>query len=170
MFKTKNCPYCGNLVRDEAVFCLDCGSRINGGKAAGEKTIAEEDSTDKIEVVTSKEPAPLVDLLSDFSELDSESPACFKVVEGIDKGLEIPLEKTIYIGRLKRENSVALGDPFISREHLVINQAEGKYILENLSKTNGTLINGKQTDKHILADGDTVEIGYTVMTFNLKTD
>lgn len=168
MFETKVCPFCGNQVRQEAVFCLDCGKRVDGHTEQLGEAIED---TNKIETAFTSKPLVFDDLFNDDLMVETDAAAFFKVVEGVDKGLEIPLKGRVYIGRIKRGEGVALSDPFVSRQHLIVNKIGEDYILENLSKTNGTAVNGRRVvNEHTLVPGDLVEIGYTVMSFRLKTD
>lgn len=166
MFQTKTCPNCGNGVRDEAVFCLDCGKRIDG-KSESPQDVGN--ITDRIDTIEAHGTAPEREEFDDGFGAETDASAFFKVVEGVDKGRQILLsDKKVRIGRLKRNDAFALEDPFVSREHLVISWQRGKFFLESLSDTNGTFVNGARITDHVLAHGDVVEIGYTVMTFHVK--
>ena len=47
----------------------------------------------------------------------------------------------------------------VSREHARIVQEEGRYIIEDLGSTNGTIVNGERVDRAALEPGDEIEIG-----------
>lgn len=49
----------------------------------------------------------------------------------------------VTIGR-NRKSDIYINDPFMSKEHARIFLEEGKYYLEDLKSTNGTLLNGKE--------------------------
>lgn len=167
MFKSKACPHCGNAVREEASFCLDCGLRIDGDEDDTPTNIHE--VTEKMRAIKLEEPIPLtiVDLIP---EPDEAAVAFLKIEAGSDKGQNIPLHETLFIGRIKRRDGFRVTDPYVSREHAVIERSGDGFILKNLSETNGTTVNGRQTENHSLTAGDVVEIGYTVMTFHLSAD
>lgn len=74
------------------------------------------------------------------------------------------LEKDRFVIGRKKETDVHLNDQGVSKEHAVILTVGNDQILEDLKSTNGTQVNGKKIDKHILQNGDVVEIG----RYNLK--
>ncbi len=57
------------------------------------------------------------------------------------------------------ENDLLLNHPTVSRTHAGICEVAGLFWLTNLSKSNGTLVNGKLTDLTYLDTGDTIQIG-----------
>ena len=67
------------------------------------------------------------------------------------------------IGR-KKDTQIHLNDQGVSKEHAVILTVGNDQILEDLNSTNGTQVNGKKVEKHILQNGDVIEIG----RYNLK--
>jgi pSer/pThr/pTyr-binding forkhead associated (FHA) protein len=72
---------------------------------------------------------------------------------------EFPLEKErVTIGR-KETNDIHIDNLAVSGNHAVIVTILNDSFLEDLNSTNGTLVNGKQVQKHFLQDGDVVEIG-----------
>lgn len=69
------------------------------------------------------------------------------------------LEDTITIGR-KKENNVAINDPYISNQHLKITLDEGKFFIEDLDSANGTYLDGDRiTDVLRLKNGDRIKFG-----------
>ncbi|MFZ5555422.1 MAG: FHA domain-containing protein [Pseudomonadota bacterium] len=72
---------------------------------------------------------------------------------------EFPLDKErVTIGR-KETNDIHIDNLAVSGNHAVIVTILNDSFLEDLNSTNGTLVNGKQVQKHFLQDGDVVEIG-----------
>ncbi len=41
----------------------------------------------------------------------------------------------------------------------------GEYVLTDLGSTNGTIVNDEPVGEHVLADGDRITIGNTVLEF-----
>jgi len=68
------------------------------------------------------------------------------------------------IGRLP-DCEVHLADPGASRHHARITHGDGGYVLADLGSTNGTLVNDHPVSEHVLADGDRITIGTTVLEF-----
>jgi diguanylate cyclase (GGDEF)-like protein len=56
-----------------------------------------------------------------------------------------------------------LVDEGISREHVRLNKAEGRVVLEDLGSTNGTYCNGQRVARHPLVEGDKILIGSTTI-------
>jgi len=144
MFKDKKCPHCGKTIRNKAVFCLDCGRSVDGQ----ESYIGNSANDFHLEGCVAEKIG---------------SPPFLRVIKGPDLDAVIELGKKIIIGRLRESDNVVLSDPYISRQHLSITDIGGQYRLKNISKTNGTKVNGEEVDSRLLQDGDVIEIGYTVM-------
>lgn len=68
------------------------------------------------------------------------------------------------IGRLAG-CEVELADPGASRRHAEVRRESDGYVLHDLGSTNGTLVNDEPTSRHILADGDRITIGRTILEF-----
>jgi hypothetical protein len=64
----------------------------------------------------------------------------------------------ITIGR-KPHNDIQIDNPVISGEHAAIMTILQDSFLEDLDSTNGTLVNGRQIQKHALRHNDVIEIG-----------
>jgi pSer/pThr/pTyr-binding forkhead associated (FHA) protein len=62
---------------------------------------------------------------------------------------------------------VRVQDPEVSREHCSIKLRDGVPVLTDLGSANGTLLNGRAVDEHVLADGDEIRIGSTVLRFQV---
>lgn len=73
-------------------------------------------------------------------------------------------DQTTLIGRVD-ECSVTLDDPKVSRRHAEIRPAGDGYRLIDLGSTNGTEVNGRQVSDQVLAEGDRIRIGDSVLVF-----
>ena len=81
----------------------------------------------------------------------------------IDKG-------RITIGR-RSGSGICLDDPGVSKEHAVIQTVGNDHIFEDLGSTNGSTINGSRIAKHILQNGDVIELGaYQLKYANIKAN
>lgn len=86
------------------------------------------------------------------------------VVKGLRQGQEFLLGEVTTIGR-SGENDIILEDPAVSRQHAKI-RLEGKdFVIYNLGATNPPKVNGAEINRHVLTDGDCLEIGQTVLVF-----
>ncbi len=72
---------------------------------------------------------------------------------------DIALDKErMTIGR-RPGNDIHIDNLAVSGEHAVITTIGKDAFLEDLGSTNGTLVNGKPVTKHILQNGDVIELG-----------
>ncbi len=78
-------------------------------------------------------------------------------------GTAIGVEERLVFGRQTEGPGQLANDPELSRHHAEITrQAAGEYVLEDLSSTNGTYVNGTRlTEPAVLTLGDTIELGTT---------
>jgi len=92
------------------------------------------------------------------------------VRDGFHAGYVFPLNPEVTtVGRVGG-NDIILDDEAISKHHLKIraekdDDGKSRFVLHDLATANGTLVNGEETFKHSLADGDEVEIGQTHLVF-----
>lgn len=76
-------------------------------------------------------------------------------------GLEIG---AVTIGRAE-SNTLVLPDACASRHHVRIDCGEDRYVLTDCGSKNGTFVNGKRAQAHVLAEGDEILVGDTEMRF-----
>lgn len=76
---------------------------------------------------------------------------------------ELNQEETT-IGR-KPETTIHIDNLAVSSKHARVLKIGKKVILEDLGSTNGTLVNGQETSKHILNNGDVITVGKHTLTF-----
>ena len=72
------------------------------------------------------------------------------------------------IGR-SRQCDITLDDPNISREHAEVRPSNGAWFVRDLGSTNGTALNGRRVNgSEQVNPGDTIEIGTSVITFEVE--
>lgn len=76
------------------------------------------------------------------------------------------LRRPIIIGRSSRCD-VTLDDKLISRNHCRISALEDTWLVEDLGSHNGTCVNGIEVKRHVLAEGDRIELGEVLIEFHL---
>lgn len=92
-------------------------------------------------------------------------PGKLIVIYGTDLGRQYRLgPERLLIGRIHRSD-ILIEDSSVSREHAAIERKDGRFILEDLKSTNGTLINGESVDVRVLNHGDKIRVGNTVLQF-----
>ena len=89
-----------------------------------------------------------------------------RVIKGPIKGQTFSFfGDTVFIGRSSR-NDIQIRDTSISRKQIKIFLIGGKFFVEDLKSTNGTLINGKKIapgEGFEVSEGDTISMGNTVL-------
>jgi len=60
---------------------------------------------------------------------------------------------------------IVVRDPSVSRHHAKIARIYTGYFVEDLASTNGVTLNGRRVHKHMLKDGDRVQIGTHELRF-----
>ena len=91
-----------------------------------------------------------------------------RVLDGADRGQVYEnLDPPITIGR-EEGNSVQLNDERISRFHLKIQEDQNKLVLTDLESTNGTRVNGEDTQLRLLRYGDVISLGRSVLLFGTR--
>jgi pSer/pThr/pTyr-binding forkhead associated (FHA) protein len=94
------------------------------------------------------------------------SPAArlqLEVLAGNAAGTTIDVEERLVFGRQTEGSGQLAEDPELSRHHAEISRRpSGEYVLEDLSSTNGTYVNGTRlTEPTVLSLADTIELGTT---------
>ena len=85
--------------------------------------------------------------------------ANLSVVEGADKGRLFRLRHfPVTIGRMP-DNTIVLNDTTASAYHCKLTKAGDVITVEDLSSTNGTIVNGKEVDFQDMKDGDEILVG-----------
>jgi len=88
-------------------------------------------------------------------------------LEGPERGQRFPITGDQFtIGR-GADNRLHLVGQLVSRRHALIVFQNGQYILYDRESTNGTYMNGLRIAQHTLRPGDRIQIGPTVLEFQL---
>ena len=91
-----------------------------------------------------------------------------RVLDGADRGqVYDQLPTPITIGR-EEGNAIQLNDERISRFHVKIQEDQDKIVLTDLESTNGTRVNGEETQLRILRFGDIVHVGRSVLLYGTR--
>lgn len=88
------------------------------------------------------------------------------IIEGPQAGQEYKLKKENTIGR-SNNNTIAIKDAKISRQHAVIKQTGAEFVILDLNSSNGIMVNHERVKEHVLGDGDQIQIGDHVLQFKL---
>ena len=91
-----------------------------------------------------------------------------QVLDGADRGIVFDeLPTPITIGR-EEGNAIQLNDDRISRFHVKIQEDRGKIVLTDLESTNGTRVNGRETQLRILKFGDLIAVGRSTLLYGSR--
>ncbi len=89
-------------------------------------------------------------------------------VSGPHAGQSIPLLKTtLTIGR-EHDNNIELKDADVARYHARILNERGQFVVEDMSSTTGTWMNGERVQRAALKHGDVIRIGQTEMAIDFE--
>ena len=113
--------------------------------------------------------------IQDGTKLKDELAAALKesvrpvlvVMGGIDVGKRIAIAGTVVLGR-DPGCDVVLGDAGVSWRHARIEDRGDAWAVVDLGSTNGTVVRGQHVRDAVLAPGDTVMLGRTVLRFDLR--
>jgi two-component system, NtrC family, sensor kinase len=85
------------------------------------------------------------------------------VIAGPNKGASFRPEEASFIVGRGATNRIILLDSKVSARHSQIESRGERYILRDLSSTNGTFVNGKSVTQAALKPGDRVRMGQTIL-------
>ncbi len=98
-------------------------------------------------------------------EIGGNHEACLVVIRGARLGSRIVLgQQAIVIGR-SVEADFQISDRSISRRHCRIVRQDNDFWIEDLGSTNKTYVNNESIERHLLSDGDHVQLSQTVLKF-----
>ncbi len=89
-----------------------------------------------------------------------------KVLQGPDRDMNfVIVGQSSFVGR-DPEIDVALSDTKVSRQHAIIEQADGVWMIRDLGSANGTFVNGRKISEPMsLKLGDQIRVGRTLLVF-----
>ena len=91
-------------------------------------------------------------------------------VSGPLKDSNIPLpEGDVSIGR-DLSNTIAIGDPSVSRRHCVLHWRDGRFQVQDLESRNGTQVNSDSVEEKWLQHGDEIGVGNSTLIFLVEEE
>jgi pSer/pThr/pTyr-binding forkhead associated (FHA) protein len=83
-----------------------------------------------------------------------------------EAGREVALgAEPVTIGRGKANVVVLLGDPRASLRHATVERSAPGWVVRDAGSRNGTWVNGERVQERLLADGDQLQMGETLILF-----
>lgn len=103
-----------------------------------------------------------------LAEFLSSREASLVILAGGARGMEHRLDQSrVRLGRGPGVD-LAFDDDQMSREHAVLEFANGRFRIRDAESTNGTLVNGTEIETADLKHGDRIQIGHHVFGFILE--
>jgi FHA domain/zinc-ribbon domain len=144
------CQECGFQNPESANYCSRCGALLARGEQAAETT-------------QTFSPEEVGDI--EHEDLGIEGPALVVRAGGGRAGESfMPSGQRTRIGR-SPDCEIFLDDVTVSRNHALLVETDGKFVVEDQGSLNGTFVNRKRIDSAPLAEGDELQIGKYRMTF-----
>jgi len=88
----------------------------------------------------------------------------FAAEEGRDRVYPLDRKEEYVIGRTS-DADIPLADRKVSRKHCKIVRRGDRYIIVDLGSRNGTFLSGKKVRRHLLKDGDQIQVGMSRLLF-----
>jgi hypothetical protein len=92
--------------------------------------------------------------------------ARLRIEQGKSQGKSVEFDKQAIIGR-GETTQLQIGDLKASREHCKVFEQAGTWSVADLNSRNGLLVNGVQTTRKTLSSGDKIQIGETIVVFEM---
>jgi pSer/pThr/pTyr-binding forkhead associated (FHA) protein len=149
-----HCPECGFINNPGANFCQKCGAHLPADDQE------RDDTTMTYRVGETGELTPV-----DIAEVTGEGGALVIRTGGGRAGESFSIEgDRMTIGR-SPDATVFLDDVTVSRNHaLLVRRRDGLYI-DDLGSLNGTYVNRRRIESHMLQNGDELQIGKYKLTY-----
>ena len=145
------CPECGFQNPEAANYCARCGALLT-----------KEPATDATQTFS---PDDLEEAGGTVEEVGLEGPALVVRSGGGRAGESFkPAGPKTRIGR-SPDCEIFLDDVTVSRNHAVLVEDGGEFVVEDQGSLNGTFVNRRRIDSAPLQNGDELQIGKYRLTF-----
>jgi hypothetical protein len=145
------CSECGFQNPETANYCSRCGALLEKGEAGAETT--QSFSAEEVGELAGE---PVEGL---------EGPALVVRSGGGRAGETFrPTGERTRIGR-SPDCEIFLDDVTVSRDHALLLERDGKFVIEDQGSLNGTFVNRRRIDREELENGDELQIGKYRLTF-----
>ena len=158
-----HCPECGFVNAEGANYCSRCGAYLGAAREGREKkpsgTGEAGTATYRIDETGELVPVDVGDVVAD------EGAALVIRAGGGRVGESFPLNADrMTIGR-RPDSDIFLDDVTVSRDHALLVRRSGDYYLDDLGSLNGTYVNRRRIESHLLQNGDELQVGKYKLTY-----
>ena len=91
--------------------------------------------------------------------------ACLIITKGNREGKYFQLGNRPLAGGRDPAREIQIVDPTVSRKHFLIHKQDDRHLIVEAKAKNGICINGQACSEKLLADGDEISVGSTVLTY-----
>lgn len=113
----------------------------------------------------------IVSPIESIDPIAAETTPALLVISGPQIGRSYPLEKEEFMVGRGEHCDLMVEDDLVSRHHCKLVITKEKTLLVDLASTNGTLVNGRKTDRCILNEGDQIQVGSSfICKYHLQED
>jgi pSer/pThr/pTyr-binding forkhead associated (FHA) protein len=146
------CPSCGFRNREGDSFCARCGASLIQDQDEAQTTVSYEPGEDTAEAPPTREALP--------------QGASLVIRSGGGRaGETYPLvADRVSVGR-HPDSTIFLDDVTVSRNHAVVERDGTDWYIVDKGSLNGTYVNRRRVERHLLSDGDELQIGKYKLTF-----
>lgn len=100
--------------------------------------------------------------------VSGQPSAMLSVVQGAQAGQDFPIEAgLVTIGR-DADNQIIIADENVSRHHCELRFTGSDFEVADLGSTNGVILNGRLVQRATIEDGDSLELGRTLLKFHIR--
>ena len=148
-----HCPECGFVNAEGANYCQKCGAYLARSEKSDTGEV-ESTVTYKVNEETGEyEPVSLE------AEVGKAGAALVIRSGGGRAGETFAIdEERMSIGRTP-DASIFLDDVTVSRNHALLVERQDGHFIDDLGSLNGTYVNRRRIESHLLEDGDEIQIG-----------
>jgi pSer/pThr/pTyr-binding forkhead associated (FHA) protein len=157
------CTACGHQNSDDARFCSQCGTRLEGPASQGSEAPSETTAT-----ITFGAPSKDAELREERALNDAdaaavnalpEGSALLVVQRGPSAGSRFLLDTDVVSAGRHPDSEIFLDDVTVSRRHAEFRRGPDGYRVADVGSLNGTYVNRDRIDEVTLQGGDEVQIG-----------
>ncbi len=168
--KCVKCGYARNADTDR--LCSLCGDVLASADApatvsspppahAGETMIPEESTGPEDVTGIGKAPAREA---PEPTGMFSMGGLCHLKCSLLERPLRLRSDRVVTVGRA-RESDISVPSQMVSRNHGQIAFEKGLWVYTDLKSSNGSRVNGKRVDRHVLQSGDIIDVGGFMITY-----